>query len=61
MVTDNCESMILTTGLEYSKTIEHNSYKRNMNKLHKVKKHNVMIIGDSYCKGNTIRNSELLG
>jgi hypothetical protein len=41
--------------------IKHNSYKRNVNTLNKIKKHNVMIIGDSHCKGNTIRISELLG
>jgi hypothetical protein len=61
IVTNNCESMITTTGLEYSKIIKFNSYERNVNKLNNVKKHAVRIIGDSHSRGNTIRISELLG
>ena len=61
IVTKNYESPIPTIGPEYSKIIKYNNYSRNVNKLKKVEKHNVMIIGDSHCKGISISVSDFLG
>jgi hypothetical protein len=54
IVSKICERVTPLIGPENSKIIKCSHYIGKVNKLKKIKKSNVTIIGDSHCKGITI-------